>query len=134
VIAPAIPLAELSEKEWQAQVIQLARTLGFKHYFTYRSKRSPSGFPDLVLVRERTIFCELKGERGKPTNAQREWLAALLAAGAEVYLIRPRDLEALAKVLAWRGEPSGALSFAGTCARYLRDALRRELGAEGKAA
>jgi hypothetical protein len=93
---------EISEKEWQAQVIQLATMWGWKHYFTYRSKRSPTGFPDLTLARDRVIWAELKAGRGRPTPAQLEWLEALEAAGGEVYLWRPSDLDEVGRVLARR--------------------------------
>lgn len=128
-LAPATPLADLSEKEWQAQVIELARTLGWHHYFTYRSKRSPAGFPDLVLWRDRLVIAELKGERGKPSDLQKVCLAGLLAAGQEVYLIRPRHLEALASVLAARSPFDGArFDEYRTATEYLRGELRREIG------
>ena len=124
----ATPLADLTEKEWQAQVVELARTLGWRHYHTYRSKRSPSGFPDLVLVRDRVVFLELKREKGKLTDDQKGWLRALEAAHAEAYVVRPRDLEALAAILACRGNPrlttSDRSAYAGW--RALREATLEE--------
>jgi hypothetical protein len=84
---------EITEKEWQAQVLDLARLCGWRHgYHTFDSRRSASGFPDLVLVRERVVFAELKSETGKLSAAQVAWLEALEAAGAEAYLWRPSDL------------------------------------------
>jgi hypothetical protein len=97
-----LPLAEVSEKTWQGQVIDLAKTLGWKHYFTYRSKRSPAGWPDLQLVRDRVIYLELKTEDGKLSAAQKGWIRALLDAGADAYVVRPRDFESLGAVLAVR--------------------------------
>lgn len=91
------------EKDWQKQVIELATTLGFRYYHTHRSEKSPSGFPDLVLVGRRVVYLELKREKTQPTPAQRDWLTALHDAGAEVYLARPRHLQALTLVLA-RGD------------------------------
>lgn len=109
-LAPAIPLDEIDEKTWDAQLFAtrtgLASTLGWRlRYHTLRSKGSTSGFPDRVLVRERVIFAELKTETGKPTDSQQQWLTGLAAAGAEVYLWRPSDLEEIGKVLAQRGDP-----------------------------
>lgn len=124
-LAPAISLADVTEKAWQADLVKLARTLGWRHFHTYRSTKSPSGFPDLVLVRERVIFLELKTERGKLSRSQKEWLSALLAAGAEAYVFRPRDLQAIGKVLAHRGRPNLALEFEMFA---MRAALRKELG------
>jgi hypothetical protein len=95
-------LAAMSEKAWQAQVVELAQRLGYSHYHTYRSKRSPAGWPDLALVRDRLILAELKRETTKPSALQVEWLDRLAGAGAEVYLWRPSDLDEIAEVLARR--------------------------------
>ena len=99
------------EKEFDYQLFNskkgLAPMLGWRPALTYhtlRSKGSQSGFPDRVLVRERVIFAELKREKGKPTEAQIEWLDGLAAAGAEVYLWRPSDLEEIGRILSRRQE------------------------------
>lgn len=89
----------MTEKEWQAQVVGLATTLGWQRYHTYRSTKSPGGFPDEVLVRERILFVELKTETGKLSPLQLHWLEKLRKAGGEVYVWRPRDLEFAGKVL-----------------------------------
>lgn len=101
----ATPLVDMLESEWRKQVLQLAHQLGWKSYFTFNSKGSSHGFPDLVLARDRVIYVELKREKTKTTGKQKEWLRALLAAHAEAYIARPRDLEALAAVLAHPGDP-----------------------------
>ena len=101
-------LADMLEKDWQAQVIETARLLGYRHFHTYRSTRSPEGFPDLVLVGRRVIFVELKREKTQPTDRQKHWLTMLHNAGAEVYLARPRHLQALTTVLStglWTTDP-----------------------------
>lgn len=108
--AAATPLADINESEWDAQLFRgpksLAATLGFRlRYHTLRSKGSTSGFPDRVIVRERVLFAELKTEKGKPTDAQVEWLTMLAAAGAEVYLWRPSDLDEIGRILSARGRP-----------------------------
>ncbi len=47
-----MPVSEkLYEKPFQAQVVELARLSGWLTYHTHDSRRSQSGFPDLVLVR-----------------------------------------------------------------------------------
>jgi hypothetical protein len=92
----------VSEKAWQAQVVELARMLGWLVYHTFNSRRSQAGFPDLTLVRERVVFVELKAERGKPTAEQAHWLEALEAADAEVYLWKPSSLEEVGRVLSRR--------------------------------
>lgn len=101
-ISPPVSLPDLSEKEWQGQVVKLARTLGWKIYHPFDSRRSARGWPDLSLVRERLVCAELKTEHGKLTRDQREWLTALAQAGAEVYLWRPSDLAEAGAVLAGR--------------------------------
>jgi len=106
-MGPAIPLADLTEKSWDQQLFAskkgLAITLGWTLvYHTLRSKGSTSGFPDRVLVRDRVIFAELKTEKGPISDAQRAWLTGLAAAGAEVYLWRPSDLDELSRVLSKR--------------------------------
>src|SRR5437867_2540828 len=91
--------AELSEAQFAKLIFStsarnpgLAHMLGFKLvYHTYRPLKSAAGFPDYVLARERVIFAELKTEKGKPSEFQREWLGGLRAAGAEAYLWRPSD-------------------------------------------
>lgn len=102
----ATPLDEILEKDWQRQVRQLAETLGYRRgYHTFDSRRSDTGFPDLVLVsakRKRIVYLELKREQGRISDSQRDWLAALHAAGGEVYVARPRHLQALATVLGGR--------------------------------
>lgn len=96
---PATPLADILERDWSRQVRELAQTLGWTVYHTHDSRKSDVGFPDYVLVRDRVIFLELKREKTRPTDKQRDWIRSLHAAGCEVYLARPRHLEALARVL-----------------------------------
>jgi hypothetical protein len=102
---------EISEKEWAAQVVELATATGWHRYHTYRSKKSPAGFPDETLVRERLVMLELKTESGNLSHAQREWIGWLLNARVEVYVARPRDLEALGAILGPRGLGQSASEF-----------------------
>ena len=77
----------LSEAQFQRQVIELATLCGYHCYHTFNSRRCAAGFPDLVLARGGAVlFVELKTERGRVSNAQRDWIAAT---GAEVW--RPKD-------------------------------------------
>lgn len=58
------------------------------------------GFPDLVLVRDRVIFAELKADRVKRLQAeQAEWHERLEAADAEVYTWRPSDRDRITEIL-----------------------------------
>ena len=55
-----------------------------------------AGFPDLVLAhpgRGELLFRELKSKRGRLTPAQSAWLETLHAAGADVAVWRPADLD-----------------------------------------
>jgi hypothetical protein len=83
----------VSEKEFQQTVLELAAYLGWHCFHVFDSRRSPAGFPDLVMVRgRRVIFAELKREGEKPTEEQQRWLEALAATDAvETYLWRPSD-------------------------------------------
>ena len=93
----------MSEKEFQAQVVKLARTCGFLVYHTYDSGRSEPGWPDLVLVgRGRVLYRELKTEKGKASAAQVGWLRALRANGADAKVWRPSDWPEIEETLARR--------------------------------
>jgi hypothetical protein len=92
--------ATYSEKQWQSEVIALARDLGWLVYHTLRSKGSEPGFPDLVMVRgERVLFIEIKTMKGKLSSPQSFWLAALSHTTVEVYLWRPSDIQEAGEVL-----------------------------------
>ena len=74
----------ISEKQFQATVIEYAKACGWKVYHTYDSRRSEAGFPDLVLVRNWELaFVELKRDGQKTTQTQREWLDALARTGSK---------------------------------------------------
>jgi hypothetical protein len=97
-----VALTDILEVDWQRTVVDLAKQLGFLTYHTHNSRRSAHGFPDLVLVRDRVIYLELKRETTGPTDQQKAWLRALTTAGAEAYLARPSDLDDLALILSAR--------------------------------
>jgi hypothetical protein len=102
-----VPADLLSERDFAAQVADLARALGWRRFHVYDSRRSRHGWPDEVLVRGlRFVVAELKVETGKPTADQAEWLDALATAGLEVYLWRPSMLDAIAAHLAHRERPA----------------------------
>jgi len=98
--------SEQSEKEFQSQVIRLAGLHGWLTYHTFSSRRSPSGFPDLVLAhpgRGKLLFAELKRQGGGLTDAQYHWLVVLRMAGQDVRLWRPGDWPEIERVLAGGG-------------------------------
>lgn len=103
---------DMSEKAFQAAVVEYARLEGWKvaHHHDSRRQVRPgvlvgdsdaAGVPDLLLVKgARLIFAELKREKTKPTPEQEDWLEALgqvqrysstrWDAPPETYLWRPR--------------------------------------------
>jgi hypothetical protein len=91
----------ISEKDFQRQVLELARLYRWHAYHPALSKWSERGWPDLALARPpRLVFAELKSETGKVTEHQERWLGLLRGCpGVEVFLWRPSDLERVAAVL-----------------------------------
>ena len=105
VIPPLLDSAvQLSEKAFQSAIVRLAKSQGWDVYFTYRSKRSPEGFPDLVLAHAptatapggRMVLAELETADGALSQAQAHWIAVLQSIhGIECYLWRPGDMPAI---------------------------------------
>ncbi len=81
----------MRESDFQRQVVDLAKMLGWKVAWTWNSMHSPKGWPDLFMVRGGTcIAAELK-VKGKLTDEQREWLSALSGAGVAAFCWTPDD-------------------------------------------
>lgn len=113
-----------SEADWERAVVQVAhlhgwKVAGFRAAVVGKSWQTPvrhdaKGWPDLVLVRDRVIFVELKTKTGRVRPEQTEWIELLEAARQEVYVWRPSDFDWAVKVLAKRigdgtvGSGSGA--------------------------
>ena len=91
----------LSEKEYQAQILELACTLGWIYIHAYDSRRSTPGFPDLVLARApRVIFAEIKRDGLVLSLAQEVWGGELAQCpGVEYYVWRPSDWDSVVEVL-----------------------------------
>lgn len=86
----------MTEKQWQAIVLELAGYYRWAHFHPYDMRRSDPGWLDLVLCRApELIFVELKTDRGKLRPEQVVWIDRLTACGQEVHVWRPRDLEAV---------------------------------------
>lgn len=107
---PATLLPDLVERDFRIQIVGpkgLATILGWLHAGFRPAKtkagwRTPAtgelgkGWPDLVLVhpvRQRILFRELKKEDGEVSDDQRRVLVALVAAGLDAAIWRPRDLD-----------------------------------------
>ena len=90
-----------SEKDFQQAVRDLAALLGWTVWCTWNSLHSPAGEPDLRMVRPpRYVVAELKSERGRLTQDQREALGLLAGCpGVETYLWRPGDWPEIEEVL-----------------------------------
>lgn len=111
----SIPMHDWNEKQWQDFLIGskgqpgLARVLGYRCYHTLRSKGSEPGWPDWALVRPgRFVLLELKhdAKASKLSDAQKEWVLALIEGGVEVYVPRPRNLAAIQHVLQAKTRPT----------------------------
>ena len=102
---------KMSETEFQAWVISVAKQSGWKHFHTYNSRRSVGGFPDLFLVnvkRDISLFVELKTATGKVRIEQRHWLTELRAVGQIACVWRPAQIDEIAEFLT-EYKHSGAL-------------------------
>ena len=86
----------MTEAQFQAAVIELAQINGWRVFHARKAQngkgawRTPvaadgAGFPDLVLVKDRVIFAELKTNTGRVSPAQREWLDALAEARVKAH-------------------------------------------------
>ena len=97
------------EDEFKDEVLEFAQDNGwlrahFRPAKTAKGWRTPvqgdgKGFLDLVLVRERVIWAELKVGRNTLSGDQRKWFKALQRANQEVYLWKPAHWEQIKKVL-----------------------------------
>jgi len=79
----------MTESQFMAQIIQLAKLYEWKIYHTHDSRKSEAGWPDLTLLKgRRLIFAELK-VGAELTAEQYFWLEDLILTGNEVYLWSP---------------------------------------------
>jgi hypothetical protein len=103
-------MAGISEPEFLAQVLALARLRGWRsiHVRPARTARGwrtavqgdGVGFPDLLLLRSgKLVVAELKAGRGRPTAEQLAWMQAFEAAGAGVYVWTPASWAEIESVL-----------------------------------
>lgn len=76
--------------------VRSSPTLGYLVYHTYDSRRCVPCFPDLVIVGYgHIIVLEIKTDRGRVTEAQRQWMTQLSAAGVDVRLYRTSEWKTL---------------------------------------
>ena len=96
--------APMAEHVWQAAVMRLLKDAGYMVYHTFDSRRSPSGFPDIVAVHKtpgrELLAIELKTDTGIVSEAQQAWLTALAGCTGVVSEVwRPADLDRIVEVL-----------------------------------
>lgn len=103
----ARPIPSPTEAEFQATVIELAETCGWRAMHvrpsrvrgdSWATSTSIPGWPDLTLLGHgRVIFVELKTTSGRLTSDQRQVLDELKRAGQDARVWRPsswREIEA----------------------------------------
>jgi hypothetical protein len=100
LVQPAPPRVDVTEAEFLAIVVDLARWFNWEVYHTRTSIGSDHGWPDLVLARTeglrgRALFRELKVGRNRATPEQRRWGDVLRAAGLDFSVWRPSDWRAI---------------------------------------
>lgn len=96
-----------TEKSFAQLVVDYAGLQGWLVYRTYDSRRSPAGYPDLTMVRDRRLlFAELKSATGQVTKAQQQWLLRLRElvrvvgpSFPEVYVWRPAEWDEIMTTL-----------------------------------
>lgn len=90
-----------TEKEFLGMVLRYARLRGWLAIHHFDSRRSQRGFPDVLAVRGgRIVALELKTERGRVTEDQREWIRRLgECAGVEARIVRPSDWDEVLELL-----------------------------------
>jgi hypothetical protein len=101
----------MSEAAFQKQITDLAERLrwGWLHvppsqaqsgsWHTAASGTLRKGWPDLVLVRDRVIFAELKKTGGRVSLDQVPVHRALTGAGAEFYIWHPEQFDMIQEIL-----------------------------------
>jgi len=101
-------MAPMLEKDFQAQVVELAKLLGWKVYSTraamtmkgFRTPVTSKGFPDLLLLRKgRLIGAELKVS-AKVSPEQEVWLSELSEVpGITCHVWRPSQMTEIVEAL-----------------------------------
>ena len=99
--AELLALTQQSEKDFQADVIEVADRNGWKYYHPHRSDKSVKGFPDLTMIRGyHLIAAELKTSKGIATVKQQEWLDAYrMVRKVDSYLWRPENIDEIEELL-----------------------------------
>jgi hypothetical protein len=106
----------MTEEEFKANVIELARTLGWRIHHDRPARlidgewrtaiEGDAGFPDLVLARKgRLIIAELKAENGKLTGDQKQWIHEMANTTRPVIQVwKPSAIQHIAHLLGPKGK------------------------------
>lgn len=101
-ISMGLPEPDWDEPRFQRWVVAtatangwLVRVMDQRGRPGWRGQPTDKGWPDLLLVRDRVRWIELKDRTGKLRPDQADRIAALVAAGAEVEVYDPTGWEAL---------------------------------------
>ncbi len=96
-----VQLYDPSEKEFQADVREIADDYGWTVFTTWNSRRSPAGEPDLRMVRPpRYLVAELKAEKGVMSALQLKAEGLLRGCpGVEYFRWYPHDMNQIHLVL-----------------------------------
>lgn len=99
--ARALLGSDVTERDFQGEVLRAAQLLKWRCYHTLDSRGSAAGFPDLVMVKgSRLIMAELKREKGVVSPDQQAWLDDLARAETlDTFLWRPSDWPAVEEAL-----------------------------------
>lgn len=94
-----------AESDWRSAIVELAKSFGWVCHFTWNSRHSPAGWPDLVLIRPpRLIVVELKVGKNRLTDRQIDTLRDLAACGVETRIWRhPESWDDVIATLVWEG-------------------------------
>lgn len=97
---PAPAVETISEKDFMAAILELAKRHAWKCYHAFDSRRSEPGWPDLFLARGSVaLACELKTDDGRLTAAQSSWLEALDGVTVSAHCFRLADWPAIEAAL-----------------------------------
>ena len=94
--SPKVVAQRRKEAAFQRAVEGFARTLGWYDWHVRNARQSKAGFPDLMLVKDRVVWMELKvyydnGKAGVVHGEQVRFHEMLRAAGQEVYVVYDDD-------------------------------------------
>ena len=100
----------ISEKDFLKTIIDYAHLRGWSiaHFRTSMTQSGRwatavqadgAGFPDLVIVREKVIYAEVKANKGRLSPDQVEWRERLLGAHQTYYCWMPSDWDFIVELL-----------------------------------